>query len=92
MYINLTNVSKDYIPSGEKHQKQHTAEKLFYKKGTWIQLQKDCNFFQGDANGNIATFISFRSRCRQLNDHSLFWSSYSNDCLNTDVIVTSNKR
>lgn len=51
MYINLTNVSKDYIPSGEKHQKQHTAEKLFYKKGTWIQLQKDCNFFQGDANG-----------------------------------------
>lgn len=44
--INLTNVSKDYIPSREKHRKQHTAEKLFYKKGTWIQLQKDCNFFK----------------------------------------------
>lgn len=43
--INLTIVSKDYIPSGEKHRKQHTAEKLFYKKGTWIQLQIDCNFF-----------------------------------------------
>lgn len=91
MYINLTNVSKDYIPSGEKKtRKQHTAETLVHQKCALIQ--NDCNFFQGDANGNIATFISFRSRCRQLNDHSLFWSSYSNDCLNTGVIVTSNKR
>lgn len=50
MYINLTNVSKDYIPSGEKKtRKQHTAETLVHQKCALIQ--NDCNFFQGDANG-----------------------------------------
>lgn len=43
MYINLTIVSKDYIPSGEKTRKQHTAEKLVHQKGALIQ--NDCNFF-----------------------------------------------